>query len=376
MTSQGGSRVRAAVLEDVEAGPVVVEVELAPPGPREVEVTIAAAGVCGSDLHVARGDWGVPTPVVLGHEGAGTVTAVGNEVSSLAVGDHVILTWMPQCGKCRHCLANRPWQCQVVVEIIETQGVLFDGTSRWSRDGQQLYHFSGVSSFAEKVVVPETGAIKIRDDAPLDKVALIGCGVATGVGAVRNTAQVPEGATVAVIGCGGVGLSVIQGAKLANASRIIAMDVNPDKLEVAKKLGATDAVLAAGSKSADALRDVVAEGVDYAFDAIGITQTTETAIQALAIGGTAVIVGLPAEGTSVRFDPIWLGEASRRIIGSHYGSIIPRRDIPELVDLFMEGQLDLDTLISGRRPLSEAAEALEDLRAGRSLRTLLIAEKS
>ncbi|MBB5153660.1 zinc-binding dehydrogenase [Saccharopolyspora phatthalungensis] len=372
--SATGTAVRGVVLDEVASGPSFTELHLAAPGPNEVEVTIAAAGVCGSDLHVALGEWNVPRPVVLGHEGAGVVTRVGENVTSLEEGDHVILTWMPQCGSCRQCNNSRPWQCEQVVEVIETKGVLYDGTTRWSRNGSAVHHFAGVSSFAEKVVVPESGAIRIRRDAPLDAVVLIGCGVATGVGAVRNTAAVPAGASVAVIGCGGVGLSCVQGARLAGAGRIVAVDVNPDKLEVAKRLGATDTVDAGaeGADVAELLRDVVPGGLDYVFDAIGRTSTTEASVAALAIGGTAVVVGLPPEGTTARFDPLALSESSRRIIGSHYGSIDPRRDIPALVDLYTEGELDLETLISARRPLSEAVEALEDLKAGRALRTVLV----
>lgn len=372
MTVKTSTSVRAVVLDDLSSGPAVCDVELAGPGPREVQVKIVAAGVCGSDLHVALGEWGVPRPLVLGHEGAGLITAVGAGVTALAPGDHVILTWMPRCGTCRQCAAARPWQCEKVVEVIETKGVLYDGTSRWSRNGTALHHFSGVSSFAECVVVPEAGAVKIRDDAPLDTVAIIGCGVATGVGAVRNTARVPEGATVAVIGCGGVGLSCIQGARLVGASRIVAVDINADKLDVAKQLGATDTVDAAANDPVASLLDVIPSGFDFVFDAIGKTATTEQAIAALGIGGAAVIVGLPREGTTARFDPLALSEASKRIIGSHYGSIDPHRDIPELVDLFMAGDLDLHTLISNRRPLAEARAALDDLRAGSALRTLLV----
>ncbi len=372
MTRQQSAKVRAVVFEDVARGPVVETIELAGPGPNEVEVAIVAAGVCGTDLHVAVGDWDIPTPVVLGHEGAGIVTAVGEAVTGVVPGDHVILTWMPRCGNCRHCQVGRPWQCLQVVEVIETQGVLFDGTSRWSSNGAPVHHFSGVSSFAERVVVPESGAVKIRSDAPLDSVVIIGCGVATGVGAVRNTAGVPEGATVAVIGCGGVGLSCIQGARLVKADRVIAVDVNPDKLAVARRLGATDTINAQTADPVAEIREITSGGVDFAFDAIGKTVTTEQAVAALGIGGTAVIVGLPPEGTTARFDPLALSEASRRILGSHYGSIDPHRDIPELVDLYMAGQLDLDSLISNRRPLEEAREALDDLKAGRALRTLLI----
>jgi S-(hydroxymethyl)glutathione dehydrogenase / alcohol dehydrogenase len=299
---------------------------------------------------------------VLGHEGAGVVSALGPEVSDLEVGDHVILSWVPQCGRCRQCQASRPWQCELVASVVAPGGVLFDGTSRWSRDGETLHHYLGVSSFAERVVVPESGAVRIRDDAPLDVVAIVGCAVATGVGAVRNTAEVPAGASVAVIGCGGVGLSVIQGARLAGAARIVACDVEPGKLDVAERLGATDTVRAG---------DPLPDGLDFVFDAIGKIETTEQAIGALGLGGAAVIVGLPPTGMTARFDPLALAEANQRILGSNYGSVDPQRDLPLLVDLYMDGELDLDSLISGRRPLEEAAAALDDLAAGRALRTLL-----
>jgi S-(hydroxymethyl)glutathione dehydrogenase / alcohol dehydrogenase len=353
---------RAAVLPGPAQAVEMWDVSLAAPRPGEVEVEIAAAGVCGSDLHVVRGEWDVPMPVVLGHEGAGVVSALGPEVSDLEVGDHVILSWVPQCGRCRQCQASRPWQCELVASVVAPGGVLFDGTSRWSRDGETLHHYLGVSSFAERVVVPESGAVRIRDDAPLDVVAIVGCAVATGVGAVRNTAEVPAGASVAVIGCGGVGLSVIQGARLAGAARIVACDVEPGKLDVAERLGATDTVRAG---------DPLPDGLDFVFDAIGKIETTEQAIGALGLGGAAVIVGLPPTGMTARFDPLALAEANQRILGSNYGSVDPQRDLPLLVDLYMDGELDLDSLISGRRPLEEAAAALDDLAAGRALRTLL-----
>lgn len=195
-----GRTVRAAVFS-TPGGPVeITDVGLAAPGPGEVEVTLAAAGVCHSDLHVTRGEWEVPLPVVLGHEGSGVVSALGEGVTGLAVGDHVVLSWVPGCGTCRQCRLDRPWQCELVAEIVAPHGVLFDGTSRFSRHGQTVHHYLGVSSYAQRTVVPASGAIRVRKDAPLDVVAIIGCAVATGVGAVRNTAQVERGATVAVIG--------------------------------------------------------------------------------------------------------------------------------------------------------------------------------
>ncbi len=363
--------VRAVIYDGTPGGIEVADVELAAPRPGEVEVAIVAAGVCHSDLHVIRGEWVIPLPVVLGHEGAGTVTALGAGVTGLAVGDHVVLSWVPQCGTCRQCGLGRPWQCETAARVAAT-GVLYDGTSRFSRNGTMLHHYLGVSSFAERVVIPASGAVKVRSDAPLDVIAIVGCAVATGVGAVRNTAAVEAGATVAVIGLGGVGLSCVQGARLAGASRIVAVDVNPAKLAVAIRLGATDTIDASLADPVEQLRDAVPEGLDYIFDAIGRIETTEQAIRALGPGGAAVIVGLPPTGARASFEPLVLAEANQRILGSNYGSVDPRTDIPLLVDLYMDGSLDLDELVSGRRPLAEAVAALADLEAGRTLRTLLV----
>lgn len=348
------------------------EVELAAPGPGEVRVRIAAAGVCHSDLHVKRGEWDAPAPLVMGHEGSGVVTELGEGVTSLAVGDHVVLSWVPPCGDCRYCRSGHEARCQKVATIVAPKGVLFDGTSRLSRDGETIHHYLGVSSFAEEVVVPASGAVKVRDDAPLDVIAVVGCAVATGVGAVLNTAAVEPGSTVAVIGCGGVGLNVVQGARLAGAERIVAIDVLPDKTQMALQFGATDRIDASRADAVEQLFELIPDGVDYAFDAIGRTSTTEQAIRMLGLGGAAVIVGLPPTGAKASFEPLVLAEADQRILGSNYGSVRPSIDIPALVDRYMDGQLLLDPLISGRRPLAEAAEAFDDLEAGSVLRTLLI----
>ena len=362
-----------AVVFSSESGSVeYVDVDLAAPKAGEVRVRIAAAGVCHSDLHVRRGEWVVPTPLVMGHEGAGVVTEVGPGVSNLTVGDHVVLSWVAACGKCRYCLSGHEARCEVAAHIVAPNGVLQDGTSRLSQNGEPLYHYLGVSSFAEEVVVPASGAIKVRDDAPLDVIALVGCAVATGVGAVTNTARVEPGSTVAVIGCGGVGLSVIQGARLAGASKIIAIDIRPEKTALAMKLGATDEIDASRVNSVEALMELIPDGVDYAFDAIGNTKTTEQAIQMLGLGGAAVIVGLPPSGAKASFEPLVLAEADQRILGSNYGSVRPSIDIPALVDRYMDGDLDLESMVSARRPLSEAKAALDELNAGIALRTLLI----
>lgn len=363
---------KAVVFRDPQSPIEFVDVDLAPPRAGEVRVRIAAAGVCHSDLHVKRGEWDAAAPLVMGHEGSGVVTELGEGVTTLAVGDHVVLSWVPPCGECRYCRAGHEARCQKVATVVAPLGVLFDGTSRLSRDGEPLHHYLGVSSFAEEVVVPASGAVKVRDDAPLDVVAVVGCAVATGVGAVLNTAAVEPGSTVVVIGCGGVGLNVVQGARLAGAERIVAIDVRPEKTQMALQFGATDRIDASQGDAVAQLRELIPDGVDYAFDAIGRTSTTEQSTQMLGLGGAAVIVGLPPTGARASFEPLVLAEADQRILGSNYGSVRPSIDVPALVDRYMDGQLKIDPLISGRRPLSEAAAALDDLEAGSALRTLLI----
>lgn len=363
---------KAIVFRDPETPIQHVDVDLAPPRAGEVRVRIAAAGVCHSDLHVKRGEWDAPAPLVMGHEGSGVVTELGEGVTSLAVGDHVVLSWVPPCGECRYCRSGHEARCQKVATEVGPKGVLFDGTSRLSIDGESVHHYLGVSSFAEEVVVPASGAVKVRDDAPLDAIALVGCAVATGVGAVLNTAAVEPGATVAVIGCGGVGLNVVQGAKLAGAERIVAIDVRSDKAQMALQFGATDRIVASAGDAVEQLFALIPDGVDYAFDAYGHTSTTEQAIQMLGLGGAAVIVGLPPTGAKASFEPLVLAEADQRILGSNYGSVRPSIDIPALVDRYMDGQLKLDPLIWARRPLAEAADAFAALESGEALRTLLI----
>ena len=256
--------------------------------------------------------------------------------------------------------------------VVAPGGVLQQGGSRLSRGGETVYHYLGVSSFAEYAVVPASGAVRVREDAPLDLVALVGCAVATGVGAVTNTARMEPGATVVVVGCGGVGLSVVQGARLGGAERIVAMDVRPEKTALTQLMGATDSVDVSSVDAVEALHDLLPDGADYVFDAIGKTSTTEQAIRMLGLGGAAVIVGLPPSGALASFEPLVLAEADQRILGSNYGSVRPAIDIPALVDRYMNGELMLAELVSSRRPLDAAPAALDDLEAGQALRTLLI----
>jgi S-(hydroxymethyl)glutathione dehydrogenase/alcohol dehydrogenase len=361
---------RAALFTDADTPVEIVDVDLDPPKTNEVRVRIAAAGVCHSELHLIRGEWETPVPLVPGHEGSGIVTEVGPGVTHLAEGDHVVLSWNPYCGECRECVAGRETRCHKVASVINATGTLLDGTSRLRLGGRPIHHYLGVSSWAEEVVVPATGAIKVRDDAPLDAIALVGCAAATGVGAVVHTAKVTPGSTVAVIGCGGVGLNIVQGARMQGASRIIAVDLSLERATLAKTFGATDAI--ASDVAAEVIRDLEPDGADFAFDAIGHVSTTEAAIRSLALGGAAVIVGLPAAGAKASFEPLALAEMDARILGSNYGSIRPQYDIPKLVDLYLTGDLLLDELITARRPLDEAAQAVTDLANGAQLRQLLI----
>jgi S-(hydroxymethyl)glutathione dehydrogenase/alcohol dehydrogenase len=363
---------KAAVFDDTDRSVTIRKVELAEPGPGEVRVRIAAAGVCHSDLHVRKGEWTAPSPMVMGHEGSGVVTAVGSGVDTHEVGDHVVLSWVAPCLECRYCRAGQQSRCQVAATVVAPGGVLWDGTSRLSADGESIHHYLGVSSFAEEAVVVATGAVVVRRDAPLDVIALVGCAVATGIGAVLKTAAVPEGATVVVIGCGGVGLNVVQGARLAGASRIVAVDVLPEKTQRAVDFGATDQVDASAGDPVAAVHEFLPDGADFVFDAIGRISTLEQSLLMLALGGALVVVGLPPAAATARFEPLVLAESEQRILGSNYGSVTPAVDIPRFVDMYMDGELMLDELVSGRRPLDEAAEALDELEGGGVLRTLLI----
>ncbi len=361
----------AAVLWQPGEPVEIVEVDLAAPREGEVLIEMAACGVCASDLHVVDGDMPEPLPLVLGHEASGVVADVGPGVDSLAPGDHVVLALVPACGRCAECLRGRPNCCEVGARMAAT-GTLADGTSRLSLNGTTLHHFNSVSSFARHAVVPESVAVKIRDDVPLDTVALVGCAVLTGCGAVLNTAGVREGASVAVWGCGGVGLNIVQGARLAGAAQIVAVDVRPEKLELARELGATALVHAdEGVDVVAAVRELTDGGPDYAFEAIGTEPTVQQAWEAAGPRGTVVVVGILPKGKTLTIDP-WQFFAEKTLKGSFLGSARVREEIPRLVDLYADGELRLDELVDRRIPLDGLPAALDRLRAGDGLRQLVV----
>jgi S-(hydroxymethyl)glutathione dehydrogenase/alcohol dehydrogenase len=349
----------------------ILEVDLAPPREGEVLVQIAACGVCASDLHVVDGDLPEPLPLVLGHEASGVVAEVGPGVESLASGDHVVLALVPSCGACAECLRGRPNFCEVGSRMASS-GTLADGTSRLSLKGTALHHFNSVSSFAGHAVVPESVAVQIRSDVALPTAALIGCALLTGCGAVMNTAGVEEGATVAVWGCGGVGANVVQGARLAGAAQIVAVDVRAEKLDLARELGATDVVLAAPDMDVvAAVKDLTAGGPDYAFEAIGTEATIQQAWEAAGPRGTVVVVGIMPKGSTLTIDP-WQFFAEKTLKGSFLGSSSVRVDIPRLANLYAAGELELDKLVGRRLTLAELPEAFDRLRAGDGLRQLVV----
>jgi S-(hydroxymethyl)glutathione dehydrogenase / alcohol dehydrogenase len=362
-------KIRAAVLRQTGKAVEILEVDLAPPKCGEVLVKIVACGVCATDLHVVDGDLPEPLPIVLGHEAAGIVVLTGEGVKTPAVGDHVVLSLVPPCGSCPACTRGRPVLCKRAGEMA-SRGVLGDGTSRLSLNGTLLHHFNSVSSFAEYAVVPAAGAVPIRRDVPLDEAALLSCAVLTGVGAVLNTAGVEPGASVAVFGCGGIGLNVVQGARIAGASPIVAVDLKPAKLELARLVGATAVVDAASRSSAAAVLELTAGGADYAFEALGSEPTIQAAWNATRSGGTTVVVGLMPKGSSLTIDP-WHFLSEKTIKGCFLGSSRIAADIPRLVDLYHAGELRLGEIVSHRIGLDDLGEALERLRSGESARQLI-----
>jgi S-(hydroxymethyl)glutathione dehydrogenase/alcohol dehydrogenase len=345
---------KAAVLREVGKPLVIEDVKISKPGPNEVLIRTAAAGVCHSDLHFIEGSYPAQMPVVLGHESAGIVEQVGSEVRTVKPGDHVITCLSAFCGHCEHCLTGHMSRCQ----SPETKRQAGEQARLSSADGGTMNQFINLSSFAEQMLIHQHACVAVRKDMPLDRAALIGCGVTTGVGAVIQTSQVRPGETVAVLGCGGVGLAAINGAAIAGAGRIIAVDVVGSKLNLAKHFGATDVVNAK-------------DGVHHSFEAIGLKQTAEQAFRMLARGGTANVIGMIPLGTKIELDGFaFLGE--RRIQGSAMGSNRFPLDMPRLVDFYMAGKLKLDEMISRRIKLAEINGAFEELKQGEIARSVIM----
>ena len=360
--------VKAAVLWEPGTPVDVREVELDGPRAGEALVRIAACGVCHTDLHVVDGSLPEPLPIVLGHEASGVVVETGPGVEQLREGDHVVLALVPSCGVCSTCRAGRPNFCELAARMSST-GTLADGTSRLAANGSPLHHFNAVSSFAEYAVVPESAAVPVRRDVSLESAALVSCAVITGVGAVVNTARVEEGASVAVWGCGGVGLNVVQGARIAGARTIVAVDPSAEKLDLARRLGATHVLPPAGA--VEAVRELTGGGADYAFEAIGTEATIQSAWAAVRPGGAAVVVGLMPKGSTLALDS-WGLIDEKRLLGCFLGSARVDTDIPRLVDLYADGRLALDELVSRRLAVEELPDAFERLRAGEGVRQLVV----
>jgi S-(hydroxymethyl)glutathione dehydrogenase/alcohol dehydrogenase len=357
---------KAAVLREINKPLEIEDIEHGDPGPREVLIRTKAAGVCHSDVHFQNGSYPYPLPAVLGHESAGVVEAVGADVTYVKPGDHVITCLSAFCGHCEYCLTGHMSLCQEP----ELQRAA-DQPSRLRKGDQNLWQFLNLSSFAEYMLVHEHAIAKIREDMPMDRAALIGCGVTTGVGAVIHTARVEPGTTVAVIGCGGVGLSAINGAAIAGAARIIAVDMVPGKLELARKFGATDVVDARGDDPVGVVRELTGGGVHYSFEAIGLKQTAEQAFKMLARGGVATIIGMIPVGVHVDLHgPEFLME--RRLQGSNMGSNRFRVDMPRFVELYLQGRLHLDDLISHRIKLEDVNDGMKALETGEVARSVIM----
>jgi S-(hydroxymethyl)glutathione dehydrogenase/alcohol dehydrogenase len=360
----------AAVLHEHNRPFAIEDVELAPPGAEEVEVRLHASGVCRSDWNTLTGATPNPLPAVLGHEGAGIVERVGERVTSVAPGDHVVLSWLPACGRCTYCAAGRPTLCDVATPAL-LAGTLLDGAVRLSLDGRPVHHYSFLSTFAERAVVPEASCVRIRPDAPMRVAALVGCAVVTGIGAVINRARVAPGTSVAVFGAGGVGLSAVQGAQLAGATRIVAVDPMPARRDLALELGATDVVDPADGDAAAAVRDLTSGGADTAIEASGAEGSAATAYAAVRRGGTLVCVGIPHAGAEVSLPGPDLVRDEKIVTGSLYGSCRPHLDMPLVLDLHMAGRLQLDRLVGAIHPLQEIDRAFADMRAGVGGRSLI-----
>lgn len=364
-------RAKAAVLFEVGKALELRDVEVQPPRAGEALVRMAAGGVCHSDLHVMTGHLYAPLPAILGHEGSGIVEEVGPGVTSVRPGDHVIPLWRLSCGECEYCTAGRPALCPTGTAIRMT-GYLPDGSTRFRLGDMELKHFAGVSSFAEYSVIPEKALLKIPEELPLDRAALFGCAVITGVGAVINAARVRPGSSVAVFGAGGIGLNVIQGAALAGAETIIAVDLLKHKLRYARQFGATHTIDASAADPVEQVRALTGgRGVDYAFEAIGAPTVMRQAYDTLAKRGMAILIGVTPMTTEVSVPVMSLVFEERVLTGSVYGSSRPRIDIPRLIGLYRAGKLKLDELLTRTYPFEQINQAYEALQRGEVARSVV-----
>ena len=362
---------KAAVLHSPNTPLRVEEVSLDPPRSGEVLLRVAASGVCRSDHHLITGATPHPMPVVCGHEASGVIQKTGEGVTRVKPGDPVVLSWAPACGACFYCGRGLPAQCEAYLPQI-WQGTLWDGSTRLSLDGARVHHYSALSTFAEQAVVPESCCVPIPPDVPLGAAALIGCAVATGVGAVLNRARVEQGSSVAVFGCGGVGTSILQGAALAGASRIIAVDPSPRRRKSAGAFGATETLDPAEADPVPAIRGLTqGRGADYCFEAIGAARVMQQAIEATRRGGMAILVGLGPSSETLSLGAGSFTRSDRIVAGAYYGLCDPARDMPRLIELYREGKLKLEELVERRRPLEEINEAFDDMLSGEVLRTLI-----
>ena len=359
---------RAALFHAPGRALEVREIEIEEPGPDDVLVRMAAVGVCGSDLHVVRGEWKRATPMILGHEGAGVVAATGEGVTDLHPGDRVVVSWNPACGECGPCRAGRPTACLPLRAGIAA-GTLPDGTTRLSLDGQPVYRMTAVGAFAEHVLMPQRAVLPVPDDLTLEQAALLGCAALTGVGAVVNAARVPGGGTVVVVGAGGVGGFAIQGARIAGAATVVAVDPSEARRVAALEIGATHAVAPDGL--ADLLASLAGDGADVAIEAVGASATVTLALAAVRPTGTVVLAGIPPAGVRLDLDPAEFVHREKVLTGTVYGSQDPAVGLPGLLDHVRAGRLDLQSALGPSYPLDRIDEAIDAALAGVAGRVLV-----
>jgi Zn-dependent alcohol dehydrogenase len=364
-------KISAAILYEAHQPFQIKTVDLETPRAGEVLVKMAAAGVCHSDYHLITGDTKHAMPVVAGHEGAGIVEAIGEGVTRLKAGDPVALNWAPNCGDCFYCLRDRPNLCTTYVGPLWA-GTMMDGTTRLSLDGEPVYHFSAVACFADYTVVPQECCVGLTKELPLEIAGLIGCAVATGVGAALNTVRVEPGSSVAVFGAGGIGLSIIMGARLAGAGQIIAIDTNEAKGDLAHSFGATDVLINGPDVVHDVRNLTEGRGADYVFEAIGIPAVQEQCLDAVRPGGTVVLVGVSPMGSGTNLPGAIITRQEKTVTGSYYGTSNTARDFPVYADLYLKGRLDLDRLISKTYRLEQINEAYADMLGGEIARGVIV----